>query len=117
MATLRLAMLTKGKAFGQDCLIPGRFQHWRANKAAFSLTFLQTSVRLSLTFLQTLGMSLSHLPSDLATDGSVAVRSACILLWSAFSPRPSLLCGCCPIPRLSIASPTWTSHPSLPSLT
>ena len=91
MATLRLAMLTKGKAFGQDCLIPGRFQHWRANKAAFSLTFLQTSVRLSLTFLQTLGMSLSHLPSDLATDGSVAVRSACILLWTAFSPRTSPL--------------------------
>ena len=58
VATLRLAMLTKGMAFGQDCLVPGRFQHWRPNKAAFSLTFLQTS-SISRTALFTMGV---HFP-------------------------------------------------------
>lgn len=70
VATLRLVMLTKGKTFGKDCVMDERFHHWRSNKAAFSLTFLQTS-SISRRSLFTL---VQHFPNAQKRLRSAAAR-------------------------------------------
>jgi len=70
MATLRLVVLSKGETFGQDCVMQERFHHWRSDKAAFTLTFVQTS-SISCSSLSTL---VAHFPRAQRRLRSAAAR-------------------------------------------